>query len=233
MGPTEERKEARLIHVRIAVAGAIQSAVEIAPLVDGCVVPEDPGRRREVIGEVIEELHLVRGVVRLVVHVELTVLEKARRVVVVRRALINQTVTAKEVFDLKIVGSRPAEGQLRSRLPELFLIKTIGRCAKIAPVNVPREDAIVVARSIGSTGVVKASQRGGGVTEAVSVNVVNACPVVLRLDYIARGLIGEGQDRPGLIVEVAQQRVRRLRDVNGAIARNQVGRVPLTNTAFV
>ena len=115
------------------------------------------------------------------VHVELTVLEKARRVVVVRRALIDESVTAKEIFDLKIVGSGPAEGQLRSRLPELFLIEPISRCAEITPVNVPREDAIVVARSIGSTGVVKASQRGGGVTEAVSVNVVNACPVVLRL----------------------------------------------------
>ena len=116
MGPTEEREKARLIHVRILVAGAIQGAVEIAALVDGCVVPEDPGRCREVIGDVIEELHLVGGVVRPMVHVELTVLEKARRVVVVRRALIDESVTAKEILDLKIVGSGPAEGQLRSRL---------------------------------------------------------------------------------------------------------------------
>ena len=106
------------------------------------------------------------------VHVELTIVEKAPRVVIVRRALVNQSVTTKQVFDLKIVGDGPAEGQLRSRLPKLFLIKTIGRCAEITPVNVPREDAIVIARSVGSTGVVKARQRGGGVT-AVSVNVVN------------------------------------------------------------
>ena len=161
------------------------------------------------------------------VDVELAILELARRVVVVRGALIKKLVTTIDVLDLKVIGGGPGQGGLRAFLVELFSVQAIGGSAEIAPVNVPREHTRVVACSVRSIGAVKAGQGGSLVSEAVGINIVDAGPIVLSLDHGAGGLIGEAEDRLAGVVEVAQQRIGGLGGIDCAVTGNDVGRIPL------
>ena len=233
LGTAEEGCEARLIDVGISVARIIEGAVVIPALIDGRVVPENPRGGREGVRQVEEELHLMRGVVRLVVYVELPVVELAARVVVVRGALIKKLITAVDVLDLKGVGGGPGEGRLRAFLVELFPVQAVGGGAKIAAVDVSGENAGVVACGVGGVGVVEARQGGGGIEEAVGVHIVDARAIMLSLHSGTRVGVREAQDWSAGIVEVAQQRVRRLRGVDGPVARDQVFRIPLRQASLV
>jgi len=85
----------------------------------------------------------MRLVRRFVIHVELTIMELAVRIVVIRRSTINQLVESEDIFQLNVVGQLISEVQLRGVRIEFFTVQAVRCCAKLVAPNLTREYARV------------------------------------------------------------------------------------------
>ena len=71
----------------------------------------------------------MRLVRRFVIHIELTIMELAVRIVVIRRSTINQLIEPEDIFQLNVVGQLISEVQLRGVRIEFFTVQTVCRSA--------------------------------------------------------------------------------------------------------